>query len=199
MGGHVRQSFVVALLIALILGFFTVAAMLLAMTPSNHGPEPIPRQTFNLTSFDRSTGFRSQPHKIEHLTPDAPCQPIHFAFDGNPYKYRTTHLGRYKVPPGRTWHITNTSVLAERHSGGPYAVAGEWTVQVSTSHDGKGSTIAISSLDNGSGIALQGQGRVDVTLHETDLISFTIWLRPGTWPGHYYYTIGVTGMDCPAA
>lgn len=139
---------------------------------------------------------------------DADCAPLHFGFAGNPHKFETTILGRYTVPKGRWWTFTNVSLLAERHHGGPYAVAGEWTVQLGAHHDGIPVTVSESSLDNGSGLALQGQGPVDATFDQGDIIVFSTWLRPYTGSAdgsrvdtdlaNYYFTLGASGWDCPA-
>jgi len=147
--------------------------------------------------FDPDVYWQSERQPVRRLPPSAPCAPILFSFDGHPQKYRSDILGVYRVPKGRMWTITNVSLMAERHSGGPHAVAGEWTVQLAAGHDATASTVAVSSLDNGSGIALQGQGAVKVVLDEGDSLTFSLWLRPGTHRPNYYYTIGTSGIDCP--
>jgi hypothetical protein len=140
---------------------------------------------------------QSDPPEIPRRGADEPCAPIHFGFAGKPKKYWSDTLGSYEVPTGREWHITNTSLLAERHSGGPKAVAGEWTVQAGGFDEAGRFTIAQASLDNGSGIAV-GQGQVDVALASGTELIFNIWLRPGTDPVNYYYTVAASGMDCSA-
>lgn len=166
--------------------------------------------------------IKAQPQSVSNppprLAPNAPCRPLHFGFDGNPRQYEMQVLGHYRVPKGREWHLTNSSIMMERHHGGPYAVAGEWTGLVHgihngdwegrIDHDGDLFTVAQSSLDNGSGIALQGQTTVNVVLDTADYVVFAIWLRPytadaagnrvDTDPRNYYFDIGLSGTDCPA-
>ena len=159
-------------------------------------------------TYDASNAPQTVTEAPIRLRPTAPCRPIHFGFEGNPRKYEGQTLGRHAVPPGRTWRITNATVMMERHHGGPYAVAGEWTGWVGAVTSVGRVAISISSLDNGRGIALQGQGPVDVTLRAGEELRVSIWLRPytstasgarvATDPGNYYYTIGASGLDCPA-
>jgi hypothetical protein len=173
-----------------------------AQTRSLPPPPPPPIE------LDPAAVYRSVPPKIPHLSASDPCTPLHFGFDGNPHKYNRTTLAHYTVPRGRTWRFTSVSILAERHHGGPYAVAGEWTVQLGAHHNGNPVTVSDSSLDNGSGLALQGQGRVNATFDSGDRIVFSTWLRPYTGsesgesvptdPANYYYTLGASGMDCPS-
>lgn len=205
-----KKSRTVAALVVAILGVGTFSIVTLANGMEEPTPTPTPAVT-----FDPSKVYQSETPKIARLSPDAPCQPLHFGFDGNPRKYRGDLLARYRVPKGRTWRFTNTSVMMERHHGGPYAVAGEWTGVIAgdpgrwngIGHDGTWFTISTSSLDNGSGLGQQGQGRIEVTLAEGTHLAFVVWLRPYTSDAHgertitdprnYYYTLALSGMDCP--
>lgn len=201
-----RKPFLVALIVSLILG--CIATITVSVMPgqpqakASPTPTPSPSEaTFN--------DYWNESRKPPRLSPNAPCKPLHFGFDGNPRKFESDTAGRYRVPKGRTWHITNASLMMERYDG-IGAQAGEWTGVLGGVHDGpwvgtahgpnqgRWFTIAQSSLDNGSGIALQGQTPVNAVLDQGDWLAFVVWLRPGTHPGNYYFTLGASGTDCPA-
>lgn len=198
----IRKPFLVA-------GIISIAGLLAAIPTVYASGDPTvqPQISPSPPTFDPSTARQTTTAPPRKLKQDAPCRPIYFGFEGNPRGYEGQILARYRVPTGRKWRITNTSVMMERHHGGPYAVAGEWTGVVGASTESGRMSIATSSLDNFSGIASQGQGPANVTLGADSKLMFTLWLRPytndangrvATDPTNYYYTLGASGMDCPA-
>lgn len=194
--GHVRPPFLAALVLTTVLGV-GVLAFLVVSPNGNAQPTPTPSPTF----WDQQNRSVRPPR----LAPSAPCRPIHFDFNGNPRKFGTQMLGRFRIPRGRTWHITNATVMLERHDG-EGAVGGEWTAVVGAVH-GVGSwppkdvtrhrvPIMQTTMDTGGGRSV-GQGATDVLLVRGDHLTFTIWLRPGSIPQPYFYSLGASGMNCP--
>lgn len=213
-----EKSRTIAALVVAIMAVGTLSAVTLAQgSPEPPTPDPVPTPSPSPTRYV-FPNVQSNPPKQPLTAPDTPCTPVHFGFEGNPRKYRMQVLAHYEVPPGRTWRLTNSSIMMERHHGGAYAVAGEWTGLIQgihdgswkgrNQHDGRLFTVAQSSLDHFQGVALQGQTLVDVLLDEGDVLSFAVWLRPYTNdrtgtevtadPRNYYFDIGLSGTDCPA-
>lgn len=180
----IRTPFLVVLAAAL------VAAGISAMFPKGtSGVEPTTAR-HRIVMPSRSEVEAGRTETV--VTSDKECGPLRVLLTGHPYRYRT-EWWRYEVPAGRRWTLSNVSLLAERFTDGHLAEAGEWTVMMAA----EGITVSQSSLDAGSGIALQGQGPVDVTLNAGETLSLGIWLRPGTDPAHYYFTLSAMGRDCP--
>lgn len=126
------------------------------------------------------------------------CEWRHFHHQGTPTVHETDVVAEHVVPRGRTWLVTNVMLLSERHSNGT-ADAGEFTVMANVVDPaGNRVNIAQSSLDAGSGMALQGQGMVRVGLESGSTLQFSVWLRIGKEPTNYFYGHAVSLRDCPA-
>lgn len=191
-------------LIALFVVTFAGAALVGDLSPRRSAPERVthaapspPSDEALLAAAARDPdAHQSEAPEIRTRSEGDPCEPIHFGFYGKPKGFDADRLGTYEVPEGRGWEITNMMLMAERHSGGPHAVAGEFTVHMGGVDEAGMFTIGVASLDNGSGMDM-AQGRTSVKLAPGTELWFELWLRPGTEPQNYYYTIGASGTDCP--
>lgn len=121
------------------------------------------------------------------------CTARHIAYRGKPPAVGHTVAGLHIVPAGHHWVVSNVSLLAERHSNGT-AEAGEFTSILAVGADRV--TVAQSSLDAGSGIALQGQGATQVLLEAGTRVEFSVWLRDGKNPENYFYDLSASFKDC---
>lgn len=107
-----------------------------------------------------------------------------YVVKGKPKKVGYMRVHRIVVPPGKCLRVTNTNVLAERHSGG-MPDAGEFTVMVGD--------IGESSLETGNGVAYQGSGMRNVTLLPGQRLDIGYWLRVGRDAKNYFYSVSVRG------
>lgn len=124
------------------------------------------------------------------------CEWRHFAYNGPPDGRNLQIYADLDVPEGRTWRVTNASILVEEHLGPPIQ-AGEFTAALSVIDNGQRIVIGESSLETDNGVNYQGQGIKNVVLDHGTSLEFLTYLNPNRDAPHYFFNISASVRDCP--